>query len=377
MRVAVIGVGGVGSAACRFLAKAGVSVTGFERFEIGHERGSSHGASRIIRKTYPDPYFTQLIQEAYPLWEELETEARESLFVKTGILYLGPSEHPEMVGVRNSLVQNKVDFEILNAQEIQARYPVFRRNKEKHEEAIFQAEGGFLRASNVVAANVRLAREYGAEIRENVKVTGIRQVKDIKDKVEVALETHTDSFDRVIVTTGAWMETLFPNTILPSLSLSVTRQTLAYFASTQEAQKDFEQIPVWIDAASHWYGFPTEGTIPGIKVAHHVGLLATDADNIAPLTETDIEVIRQAAHARFLGLTDTCTYAKTCLYTNTPDENFLYLLPRDMPGVLGISACSGHGFKFTVLNGKLAADWACGRDITDTLARVNRFTKTI
>jgi sarcosine oxidase len=369
VRVAVIGVGGVGSAACRFLAQAGHTVTGFEQFTIGHERGSSHGASRIIRKTYPDPYFTALMQEAYPLWEDLEREAQEStpLFTRTGILYLGPNEHPEIVGVRESLAQNDVAFETLRAPEIQARYPVFRIDAEKGEVAIYQEDGGILNASAIVSANVRLAVQHGAQIRENCKIERITN-----DKTGVTITTNADTkqsetFDRVIVTAGAWISELFPDVALP---LTITRQTLAYFAPGNPAA--FAHLPVWIDAATHWYGFPHDSQIPGVKIAHHQGIVATDADHITPIDNTDIAVIQHAAQTRFHGLTSACTHAKTCLYTNTPDEDFIFLQPKDCPNILGISACSGHGFKFTILNGKLAADWATGKD---DLSRISRFVQ--
>jgi sarcosine oxidase len=365
MNIAIIGVGGVGSAACRFLAQSGHSVTGFEQFTIGHERGSSYGVSRIIRKTYPDPYFTALMCEAYPLWDELQSDAKDNtLFTRTGILYLGPQDHPEMVGVRDSLTQNKISFDILSANAMQARYPVFRMNVSKSEEAIYQHEGGFLNASAIVATNVGLARKYGAQIHENKK---IEKIKSHDAGVVVSHSGTTEIFDRVIVTAGAWVSELFPDANLP---LTVTRQTLAYFAP--ETPADFNNIPVWIDADSHWYGFPHDTNISGVKLAHHQGIVATDAGNIAPISDTDIKVIEDAAQARFHSLTSKCTYAKTCLYTNTPNEDFIFLMPRDNPNTLGISACSGHGFKFTILTGKLAADWAVGKD---DLSRIARFVR--
>src|SRR2546427_1714435 len=99
MKIAVIGIGGTGSAAARFLAQAGHEVLGFEQFRIGHDRGSSHGESRIIRYTYADPFYTQLMREAYPLWEDLQDLAGGSLLVRCGGLFLGPRGHPELEGI--------------------------------------------------------------------------------------------------------------------------------------------------------------------------------------------------------------------------------------------------------------------------------------
>ena len=102
MRVAVVGLGAVGSAACRFLAEAGHSVVGFERFALGHGFGSSHGESRIIRYAYPDAHYTQLMGQAYPLWEQLEQAAGEELLVRCGGLTFGPRDHPEMASTRQT-----------------------------------------------------------------------------------------------------------------------------------------------------------------------------------------------------------------------------------------------------------------------------------
>src|SRR5688572_20834190 len=123
MKIAVIGVGGTGSAALRFLAQAGHEVHGFEQFDVGHTRGSSHGESRIIRYTYPDRLYTAMMADAYPLWEELEQLAEEELFVRCGGVYYGPSKHPKILAVLDALRENNLPFDLLAPGEAEKRAP--------------------------------------------------------------------------------------------------------------------------------------------------------------------------------------------------------------------------------------------------------------
>src|SRR5687768_13872058 len=111
MKIAVIGVGGTGSVALRFLAQAGHEAIGFEQFTLGHANGSSHGESRIIRYTYPDALYTQLMADAYPLWDALENEADEELFVRCGGLYFGAQDSPKIVSTEQALCQNALPYE--------------------------------------------------------------------------------------------------------------------------------------------------------------------------------------------------------------------------------------------------------------------------
>ncbi|MGC4045276.1 MAG: N-methyl-L-tryptophan oxidase [Armatimonas sp.] len=342
MKIAVIGVGAVGSAACRFLAEAGADVVGFERFNIGHGFGSSHGESRIIRYAYDDPDYTRLMGRAYPLWDELEQKAGEELFVRCGGLYFGPKDNSELNAVEAALAVNGVAHERLSADQLTERYPGIRLDS--HEEAIWQADAGFLRAGSVVKANARLAREAGADLRENAPIENLADLS---------------GFDRVVVTAGAWTTKLIPERKLP---LSVTRQQVTYLAG------ELENYPVWIDAESHWYGFPSDGRVPGVKLAKHEAADAFDPTQPDRPTSAldDNAAIAYAAH-RFPTLKPEVTHSVSCLYTNTPDEDFLYAQPNEK--TLALSACSGHGFKFSVLIGRFAADWALTGTVPHELTR--------
>src|SRR5438876_8523521 len=169
MRVAVMGAGGVGSAAARFLAKAGHDVTVLEQFAVDHDRGSSYGQSRVIRRVYPDVFYTRLMERAYRLWRQLEAEAGEALLLETGGLFFGPADEQEMRAAEAALREAGVPFEVWDARRTAERVPPLRLDA--GEVAISQGETGILRASRCVRANVRLARSLGAAVRENTPVS--------------------------------------------------------------------------------------------------------------------------------------------------------------------------------------------------------------
>ena len=352
MKVIVVGVGGTGSAAARFLARAGHSVIAFEQFEVGHVWGSSHGESRIIRYTYPDAVYTQMMGEAYPLWQELQEEAGEDLLARTGGVFFGDKDNPLLASARAALDGQRVPYELLPPVEAHDRFPALRLADT--EAALYQPDMGYLRATACVLANVRLARALGADIREQ---TAVRAVTQRGDKSVVTTgDGEEHEADRVIVTAGPWMGRLFASLNLP---LRVTRQQIVYLEPAPAKARDFEadRLPVWIDADANVYGFPADGHIAGVKLASHsLGEIENPDVAHRPPDAAYAGQMADYAAARFVGLTRRVTHAQICLYTNTPDEDFIVDAAPDMPNVWLVSGCSGHGFKFTILLGKLAAE---------------------
>lgn len=364
MKVAVIGVGGTGSAALRFLAEAGHVAVGFEQFRAGHEHGSSHGESRIIRYLYTDPFYTELIQDAYPLWKELEARSGRELLVRCGGIFIGRPNDTDVQETVASLTAADCPFEILDSIEAARRFPAFQLSPD--EVAVFQQDTGFLRASDCVAANVRLARRAGALLREE---TAVLDVASVGDSVQVrTADGSTEHFDRAIVAAGPWMGKLLRRLGMP---LRVTRQYAAYVETPAEDPALYAPgtFPVWVDVGSAelFYGVPRDGRRPGIKMATHAFGPSVDPDAVDDvlLEEWNDRISRYASH-RFPTLSGKLLHTIRCLYTVTPDEDFI--LDSAERGIWLVSGCSGHGFKFTILLGKIAADLATGiengRDIS-------------
>lgn len=364
MRIAVIGIGGVGSAACRHLAKAGHQVVGFERFAIGHGRGSSHGESRIIRYAYPDLLYTRMMQGAYELWRELQIEASEDLLVTCGGVLVGRPENPLLIETARALRESATAFETLTPAQSRKRFEAIAL--QPNEISLFQPDAGYLRASRCVDANVRLARAHGAQIYENSEVIEIIERNGLP-AVRLAGKDPLP-FDGVIVTVGAWSRKILPQLDLP---LTIGRRQVIYL-QIQAHPELFAvgKFPVWIDAETLYYGFPIDGQIPGIKLASHT--LGPDIDPDSGSRAISDEITSDAlAQARrrlhFVG--DTVEYAQTCLYTSTANEDFIIDFVPNVSNVCVVSACSGHGFKFTVLMGKICAMLVTGADAGYDLSR--------
>jgi len=363
MRVAVVGIGGTGSAAARYLASAGHEVVGYEQFRVGHNQGSSHGESRIIRYTYPDALFTAMMADAYPLWAELEREAGEELFVRCGGLYFGRYDDPSVIATERALVGAGLIYDRLPPGEAQDRFPAFRFRPD--EICLYQRESGFLRAGRCVAANAELACAYGADIREETAVAEVVPHGD--DVIVVADVGSAERYDRVIVTAGAWISQLFAGL---NLRLRVTRQQITYLQIARNADWFLpSQCPVWIDATGLYYGFPRDGRIPGIKFAAHTQGDQVHPDHVPRDVDTDyIAQNIEYASWRMPDLDPAVTASQVCLYTNTANEDFILDHIPGSNNIWLVSGCSGHGFKFTVLLGKIAAELATGgsyeRDIS-------------
>jgi monomeric sarcosine oxidase len=365
LRVAVIGAGAIGSATARFLAREGHRVTVLEQFELDHDRGGSWGASRIIRKTYPDRLYTELMAATYPLWDELEREAGETLLVRTGGLFFGRPSHPDVETARKALEDNHVAFETLDAAAAARRFPAIRLNP--NEIGLHEHDAGFLRASASVRASMRGARAAGAVLRERTRV---RCLNPRAGAVEIKLAGgELVAVDRVVVATGSWTQPfLAPFVTVP---LAVTRQVYCHFRPL-ESLRDFERgsFPVWIDLEQLFYGFPSSDNPPGVKVAWHTRGAATDPDAVdRVLHAADREPLIGYRASRLPGLSGDVLFEKVCLYASSPDEHFILDKLPGEPRIVLFAGDSGHAFKFSVLLGRIIASMIAGEPIRWDLSR--------
>lgn len=365
MHILIIGTGGVGAMAAWRLARAGHQVTALEQFRIGHDRGSSYGESRIIRRVYPDPLYTGLMADAYALWDELQAEWDETepekggeLFCKAGGIFFGPDGHPHVTAAEGALQQSGVPFERLDAAALKERFPAFQLPSDTV--ALYEPSMGYARASDCVYAAVALAKRHGARIIEANPVRWVESLPDGKRVRVMAESGETFVGDHALITAGAWMKPLLER-LGVRLPLTVTRQAYLHLEPNAEDADLFEvgRFPVWIDAGTNSYGFPCLGTVEGVKLASHDHGEAVDPDTVErTLNPADREKILNYARERLPGLTERIVYEKVCLYTNTTDEDFVIDTVPGLPEAHFISACSGHGFKFTPLMGQIAADLA-------------------
>lgn len=357
MRVAVVGAGIIGACAAFELASQRHDVTLFEQFDVDHDRGSSYGDSRIIRRFYDDPYYTSLMPLAYDLWRRLERTSGLHLIDTLGGLYFGPRDHVRLASAARGLQAIGEPAGSLDAQALRARFPAFRFRDD--EAGIVDESAGSLRASRCVRAAVDAARGAGARLVTGCKVATIARASEGGVAIEHIGEREV--FDRAVACAGPWTPSMFHGMRLP---IRVTRQQYVHIAPTRDAAM-FEPgaMPIWIDAAENWYGFPRHGDVDGVKLASHDFGPTVDPDRVdRTIDEREIERTRAYARRRFPALADgEITFAKTCLYSVTPDEDFIVDVVEGIPGCAFVGGCSGHAFKFGTLLGAVAADIALDR----------------
>jgi sarcosine oxidase len=352
----------MGSAAVRHLAARGRRVLGLEQFAIGHDRGSSHGASRIIRLAYfEDPAYVPLLVRAYELWRRLERDADRRLLTMTGGLMIGAPDSEVVAGSLRSAREHRLAHEVLDAGDIERRFPPFR--PAAGECALYETEAGVLRPEACVRAPVERAAADGARIVEHAIVSGWSADPGGDG---VAVETSQGVFEagRLILCPGAWAPVLFR---FPALPLTVERQVLHWF-DPEIGGDPFAagRFPLYIwDCGGdvQFYGFPAQaGPPPGVKVAFFRSPRPErcSAESVDRTVHRDeIDRMREALRARLPALAaGRHIESVVCLYTLTPDRHFAIGAHPDHPQVLVASPCSGHGFKFASVVGEILSDLA-------------------
>jgi sarcosine oxidase len=354
----VCGLGIMGSATLHHLARRGKRVLGLERHTPGHDRGSSHGQTRIIRLGYFEhPSYVPLLRRAYALWRELEADSARPLLHVTGIAEIGPPAGTLVPGTLASARLHHLPHEVLPAPELMRRFPAF--SVPQDYVAVLQPDGGFLAAEPAITAYLALASAAGAKIRSGAT---IRAIEPGVGSVRVITDRGAVEGGAVIVTVGAWTKSLLPEF---GATLRVTREVMGWFAVTDGDLSPARQLPVFIVESGHGmhYGIP-EGrgaSEPArIKVAkHHHRDEEVDPDTCDRTVSAEDEALIRAAIAVHVPIANgKLIAAKTCLYTMTPDGDFLIDHLPGTSNVIVASPCSGHGFKFAPVIGEVLADLA-------------------
>ncbi|HTU82253.1 MAG TPA: N-methyl-L-tryptophan oxidase [Candidatus Acidoferrales bacterium] len=352
--VAVLGLGGIGSGAAYWLAKRGARVAAFERFEFGHARGESHDHSRIIRLSYVTPAYVRLAREAYAAWESVERDAGVQLVFKVGGLDVGPRGGAiPLDGYARAMDEAGVPYQRLDARAIRARWPAFTIGDDA--EGLFQADGGIVAAERATAAHQRAAMQFGATLRENAPVTGI-DVSDGRIEIEAGGERYVAR--KLVVAAGPWSNPVLAH-FGAKLPLEVTKEQAMYFRARDLDAFAFGKFPVWIwmDDPS-FYGFPVFGEDGAVKVTQDAGGKAVDPDTRG-FEEDPAITQRVTAFLRAVlpGALGPLHRVKTCLYTLTPDRDFVIDTLPGFPNV-AVAVGAGHAFKFASAIGRILADLA-------------------
>lgn len=352
--VIVLGIGGMGSAACWHLARRGQRVLGLERFDIPHAMGSSHGVNRIIRLAYfEDPSYVPLLRRAYENWREAETRFGEQLLHVTGSIDAGPDDSRVVQGALTACELHNLPHEVLDAAALNARFPGYLLPA--GHAAVLQREGGFVASERAIVAHVALAQAEGADIRARERVLSWEPAGD---GVRVRTERSTYEAGRLVLAAGAWMQDLVP--ALAGRAVP-ERQVLGWFQPRDPAAYTPATFPVFnaLFEEGHFYGFPAWGQ-PGFKLGRYHHLNETGpAETIDREVHARDEAALRIALSRYFPKADGPTMTlRSCLFTNTPDEHFVLDTLPGLPQVVVASPCSGHGYKFCSVIGEILADLA-------------------
>ncbi|KAI7842984.1 hypothetical protein COHA_003389 [Chlorella ohadii] len=373
----VVGAGGAhGSAALYHLAKRGAQVLGLEaQPSAPHDKGSSHGLTRIIRKCYFEhPSYVPLLHESYRLWNELEAETGEKLLTITGCVNTSPpgaERGPGLACYEGSLLaaqQHNLEHEILSPAQVSQRFPAYRLPADF--QTLFEAGAGFLSPEKCIAAHLGQAQKSGAQLVCGAAVQrwaveppsgggGSSGSGSAEGLVRVETSQGTFQAKKLVLAAGGWMPALVPE--LKPL-LTVERQVVGWFELAPEQRDAFHpsRCPVFLlqDANGYFYGFPADEH--GFKVGkyHHLREKVDPAGVPREINAQDEAALRECLQYFPGAQGGRLARASVCLFTNTPDLNFILDRHRRHPQVVLGSACSGHGFKFSSLVGRVLADLA-------------------
>lgn len=351
----VVGVGGIGSAALYHLALRGLRVLGLDRFPPGHDRGSSHGQTRVIRKAYFEhPGYVPLMQRAYELWSSLDAVSSTPLFHPCGLLEVGPPDGLLIRGVREAARRFALPLEELTPQQVEARFPGFRIPDGSA--SVYEPQGGYLMVEDCVRRFVNLAAQHSAELAvgnpvQSWQSDGKQVIVHCGDQVYRAR--------RLVVASGAWAGQLLADL---NIEFRLLRKHLHWYRT--HAASDYLPTagsPVFFyhTPDGYYYGFPSlDGR--SLKVAEHSGG-SSMSDPLNPDQSVDIEERRRVENflQRHLSRVHLdVVHHSVCMYTMTADEHFVVDRHPRYDNVCFAAGLSGHGFKFASVLGEILADLA-------------------
>jgi sarcosine oxidase len=351
----VLGVGGVGSAALYHLAKRGVRALGIDRFNPPHDRGSTHGHTRVIRQAYYEhPDYVPLLRESYVEWFALESHVGRKLFHQIGLLEAGPADGVVVPNVLRAAAQYRIPVESLDAASIEAHWPGVCVDRDSI--GVFEPGAGYLLVEDCVQAHLDAACAAGAELRTNIEVTNF----DWSAQSTILETSDGDQVEAkaVIVAAGPWSAKMLEHV---GVQCTVRRKSLFWFASDDPQYSAESGLPVFLFELPNgiFYGFPKLDE-RGVKFAEHTGGRSVDD----PLTvDRAVDFNEQRRLSEVLsyllpGVSSDVTDHAVCMYTMSPDEHFIVDRLPGMSNVVFAAGLSGHGFKFVPVLGRALADLA-------------------
>ncbi|CEJ63953.1 MULTISPECIES: N-methyl-L-tryptophan oxidase [Citrobacter] len=366
----IIGSGSVGAAAGYYATRAGLKVLMIDTHMPPHQQGSHHGDTRLIRHAYGEgEKYVPLVLRAQTLWDELSAQNEEPVFVRSGVINLGPADSTFLATVAQSAKQWQLNVEQLDATAIMTRWPEIR--VPENYIGLFETESGFLRSELAIKTWIRLAEEAGCAQLFKCPITAIHHHND---GVTVATADGDYHAKKVVVSAGTWVKAL-----LPELPIQPVRKVFAWYQADgrYSVKNKFPAFTGELPNGDQYYGFPAEND--ELKIGRHNGgqvihspeerkpfaAVASDGSEAFPFLRAILPGI------------GCCLHGASCTYDNSPDEDFIIDTLPDHDNTLVITGLSGHGFKFASVLGEIAADFAQGKPSAFDLTpfRLSRFKR--
>jgi len=365
--VAVVGLGGLGSAAAYWLARRGANVVGFEQFELGHVRGASHDHSRIIRRSYHTPAYVRLAAQAYDAWRAVEAESRQRMITITGGVDLFPADAAiDHRTYTDSLDAEHVPYEWIDGAEIRRRWPAFAAGTLVTDDVmgVYSPQTGIVPAGPGTKVMQDLAVARGAMLRSN---SPVRAIRPVAGEVDIVTDEGVQRVGSVVITADAWTNRVLQDLDL-AIPLAVLREQVSYFPHADLTSFGVGRFPVWIWMNDpSFYGFPVFGDMAAVKGAEDCGGSEVDPDTRTFTPDEQMEGRLGEFMRGLVGEGFGAPRSTTCLYTLTSDRDFV--LDR-LPGYPQVSVALGaaHGFKFASWFGRTLAGLALGDEPAADLA---------
>jgi sarcosine oxidase len=358
--VAVIGLGGMGSATAAHLARRGARVIALEQYPLKHEFGASTGRTRIIRKAYfEDLAYVPLLERAYELWHQLERETGRTLLDLCGVLVVASGETDVARGVLRASERYDIPVQLLTISELRRAYPQIRPRD--NEIGILEPDAGIVFPEPAIAAHLEVARNHHATLVGDTRVTGWH-----RDGTSLVIDVEGEPafpVDRIVVCAGPWTPLAFARLGLP---ITIQRNVQYWFDARSDAFSR-GRFPAFFleraDLPASLYGFPDLGD--GVKAAFHGFGETTTADTLyRDVTLAEVEEIRTVLNDWMPGAGGPLRGFKACMYAMTPDQHFVLGRDPQDQGVIFGAGFSGHGYKFTPVIGELLAQLALDGETT-------------
>ncbi|MGH0183535.1 UNVERIFIED_CONTAM: hypothetical protein FKN15_012352 [Acipenser sinensis] len=370
----VLGAGIQGSCTAYHLAKNKKKTLLVEQFVLPHSRGSSHGHTRIIRKAYEQDYYTRMMSECYQLWAQLEKEANVQIYRNTGMLVVGKEDCSAFRSLRGTLLRNNVPMEVLSPEQFASRFPSVRLPP--GESAVIDKTAGVLHADRALKAVQDLFRGLGGVIHDGEKVV------DFTPGSPITMTTNSGMYraQSLVITAGPWAKSVLARTGL-QLPLQVLRINVCYWKERIPGTYGIGRLfPCFIGVRQHGakhdiYGLPSN-EYPGLmKICYHSGSETEPDERDRQTSQEDIAILSSFVSKSFPGLDPTPAVVEQCMYTVTPDSDFILDQHPSHSNIIIGAGFSGHGFKLAPVVGKILCELALGKTPSFDLSpfRITRF----